>query len=62
MSIVEKLTAAISVLLYSNYNKTKFDEFTEDCENLIILEAFLRKSNFLITNAVKETVVGQGES
>ena len=62
MSIVEKLTAAIRVLLYSNYNKTKFDEFTEDCENLIILESFLRKSNFLITNAVKETVVGQGES
>lgn len=52
MSDVDNHSSLARVLLYSSYNKVKFDEFTSVSENLIILENFLRKSNFLISTAV----------
>jgi len=52
MSEVETLTELNRVLLYKAYNKDKFDQFTSYTENLIILENFLRKTNFFISQAL----------
>jgi len=55
MADVEDNCNLIRVLLYDRYNKVKFDEYTSITENLIIIENFLRKSNFLITTAIGKT-------
>jgi hypothetical protein len=45
MAQVEEASELIRVLLYEQYNKLKFENYTSSTENLIILENFLRKSN-----------------
>ena len=52
MADVEELTFLNRVLLYNSYNKDKFDKFTSYTENLIILENFLRRTNFYISQAL----------
>lgn len=52
MSEVETHCVKARGLLYKHYNKGEFDLYTSISENLIILENFLRKSNFLISTAV----------
>jgi hypothetical protein len=55
MANVEDNCTLIRALLYDRYNKDKFEDYTAITENLIIIENFLRKSNFLITNAVQKS-------
>ena len=55
MADVEEQCKLTRVLLYNNYNKVKFDEYTSITENFIIIENFLRKSNFLISTAEQKS-------
>ena len=48
MSEIEENMVIIRDLIYKDYNKRKFEKYTSKIENLIILEFFLRKANFLM--------------
>lgn len=52
MADIEEHVEVTRTTLYKKYNKDMFERYCSNIENLIILENFLRKANFLISTAV----------
>jgi len=62
MADIEEHVELDRTTLYKNYNKEMFEQYSSNIENLIILENFLRKSNYLLVTAVQKASTSQQDA
>jgi hypothetical protein len=61
MSDIEENLKLADMLLYTKYNKEMFEKYTLKIENLLILEYFLGKCNFILNTAFAKQKTGSNE-
>lgn len=59
MSDVEENLKLVKDLLYTKFNKPKYDEFSAKVENLLIMENVIVKSNHLLDSALAKSKVSE---